>query len=92
MAREQTTAATTIATTIATTMTVMTTAAAVVIATATTVAAHAVAAMATMTGDSAIVGTHQGDSDGGEKQRHTKENDFVHFCIPPFDSLVGVDH
>jgi hypothetical protein len=48
--------------------------------------------MATMASHRLIVGTHQGDSDGGEKQRHTKEYDLVHFCIPPFDSLVGVDH
>jgi hypothetical protein len=46
--------------------------------------------MATMTGDGLAVRTQQGNTDDGEKHRHAQKNDSIHFCIPPFDSIVGV--
>jgi hypothetical protein len=46
--------------------------------------------MATMTSDGLAVGTHQGNTDDGEKHRHAQKYDSIHFCIPPFDSQVGV--
>lgn len=52
------------------------------------VTTSAVAAVATMTGDDFAVGAHQGDADDGEKHRQTKKYDSIHFCIPPFDSLL----
>jgi hypothetical protein len=89
-----TTTATTVATAVATTV-VMTTATAgrlttAVVSAATAVAAGAVAAMATMTSNSLAVRTQQGNSDNGEKHRHAQKNNSIHFCIPPFDSQVGV--
>jgi len=83
------------AATITVTVMTLTTAAAIAataVAAAPTIAASTIAAMATMTSNGNIVRTHQSDSDDGEKHRHTQENDSIHFCIPPFDSLVGVDH
>jgi hypothetical protein len=65
---------------------------AAIISAATAVAASTIAAMATMTSNGSVVGTHQGNTDDGEKHRHAQKNDSIHFCIPPFDSLVGVDH
>jgi len=83
-------AAATIAVMMAATAAVRWTAA--IISAATAVAASTVAAMATMTSNGSVVGTHQGNTDNGEKHRHAQKNDSIHFCIPPFDSLVGVDH
>lgn len=87
---EQSTTAT-VAATVATMVTMMATTAAIISA-ATSVAASTVAAMATMTSDGFAVGTQQGNTDDGEKHRHAQKYDSIHFCIPPFDSLVGVDH
>jgi len=87
-AMEQSTAATAAATVTiaaaATTMMATTTAVGWTTAIMTTIAGGAIATMATMTRDSGVVGAHQGDADGGEKHRHAKQYDSIHFCIPPF--------
>jgi hypothetical protein len=94
---EQSAAATTVTASAATIAVVVAATAAIrgtatIISAATPVAASTIAAMATMTSNGLAVGTQQGNTDDGEKHRHAQKYDSIHFCIPPFDSLVGVDH
>jgi hypothetical protein len=77
-------------TAVTTTGAVMTTAAAVagVVPTTTSVAASTVAAVTAMASDGRVVRADQGNTDDGEKHRHAQKYDSIHFCIPPFDSLL----